>query len=139
VNGIGNKQGRITTWQRVPRAFILTRDQECTGGFKYGCLCGEWALHGNNCSNLLVTNNLFFGNSRTSSLQRFAGAELYSQHHHKKKYPVPLFVQVQQPWHNDPSTTKEADIYAMGTFDSNYYCLGRNGDGWLPLLPMQMQ
>ena len=86
------------------------------------------AFHGNNNSSLTITNNVFYNNGKSYSLQRFADGPLVRNMVIKKNIVYPYRFEYRNLGINVPSLiTKEADILAMGLIDSNYYSL-RNVD-----------
>jgi len=85
-------------------------------------------FHGNNNSSLTITNNVFFGNGKGYSLQRFAGAPLVRNIVVTKNLVYPYKFYYGNSTANIPVITREADILAMGTIDSNYYSLKSGTD-----------
>ncbi|MEP7108363.1 MAG: PA14 domain-containing protein [Ferruginibacter sp.] len=87
------------------------------------------AEHGNNNASLTITNNVFFENGKTFSIQRFADGDLVRNLVIKKNILYPYFIEYRNLGLNVPVLiTPEADIRAMGVIDSNYYSLNNVSD-----------
>ncbi len=85
-------------------------------------------FHGNNNSSLTIKNNVFFGNGKGYSLQRFPGAPLVRNMAITKNLVYPYKFYYGNSTSNIPVITREDDILAMGTIDSNYYSLKSGTD-----------
>ncbi|MEP7108366.1 MAG: PA14 domain-containing protein, partial [Ferruginibacter sp.] len=130
VNGIGANYGSndpIGTSARGLYFDLGTRNvlvDSNTAAYNIG-----GAEHGNNNASLTFTNNVFFGNGKTFSVQRFADADLVRKMVIKKNILYPYIMEYRNLGLDAPVLiTPEDDILAMGTIDSNYYSINSAKD-----------
>jgi len=128
VNGIGSHDGTSDETTSVQGLYFDLGTKNVIIDSNTVAYVTNGAFHGNNCGNLSISNNVFFGNGRTSSLQRFAGAPLIRNITMKKNILFPYRFRYRNLAINSPAITKEDDIEAMGIVDSNYYALGLKAD-----------
>lgn len=85
---------------------------------------GGNGIHGNGNAGITITNNVIFNAKFSLSQQRFLKGDPMRGLVVKKNIFYPYRFRYRNAALNSP--TKEADMLALGTIDSNYYCL-RNG------------
>ena len=129
VNGIGNNQGvSEASTTSVQGLYFDIGSKAVLADSNTVAYVANGSFHGNNCGSLTITNNTFFKSGRTYSLQRFADGEMIRKVVIKKNILYPYLFRYRNLGINDPATTKEADIRAFGTIDSNYYSVGPDKD-----------
>ena len=87
--------------------------------------------HGNGNTNIRLRNNTLFNCNNSISFQRFAGSNPITNITVTKNIIYPYRFAYSNGSINNPSTTTNADILAMGTLDSNYYSLRTDTDNFL--------
>jgi hypothetical protein len=129
LNGIGSSQGTSDTKSTsVQGLYFDIGSKAVVADSNTVAYIANGAVHGNNCGNLTITNNLFFHDGRTHSFQRFADGDLVRNLIIRKNIMYPYLFRYRNLGINSPSMTKEADMKAMGSIDSNYYSLGPDVD-----------
>ena len=125
VNGIGAGKGTNETKETsVQGLYFDIGSKSVKADSNTVAYVANNGFHGNNCSGITITNNTFFKNGKSYSLQRFAGGELIRQMTIKKNIAYPYEFRYRNLGINSPSLSKESDIRAFGYIDENYYCLG---------------
>lgn len=128
INGIGNNQGTNVNTTSAQGIYFDSGSKNVIADSNTVAYIANGAFHGNNCASLSIKNNVFFGNLRSISLQRFANADLIRNVTIKKNIMFPYLFRYTNLGINSPAITKESDILSMGTIDSNYYSLGPISD-----------
>ena len=124
LNGIGNNQGTndLKSTSTKGLYFDLGTANVIADSNTIAYVRGS-AIHGNNNATITIRNNTFFGNGKSYSFQRFAGAPSIRGIILTKNIHYPYRFEYRNLGINSPSLTKEADILAMGILDSNYYSI----------------
>ncbi|MEP7110854.1 MAG: right-handed parallel beta-helix repeat-containing protein, partial [Ferruginibacter sp.] len=125
INGIGNNNGTpdIDEFDKHVNGLYfdlgtrtVTVDSN-TVAFTFGA-----GHHGNNNASLTITNNLYFDNEYSFSIQRFDSANLVRNMIIKKNIFYPYKIHYRNLGLDYPTlNTKVNDIASFGTLDSNYY------------------
>jgi len=121
LNGIGNNQGTNDNYSSVQGLYFDLGSKSVIADSNTVAYVTANGIHGNNCGSLTFRNNVVFGNGRSFSFQRFAGAALIRSITITNNIVYPYRLRYRNLGINDPSMTKEADMKAMGTIDNNYY------------------
>ncbi len=129
-NIIGNNNGTPGLFETSTEGIYLdlgTRTMELNGNVIWNI--GGNGIHGNNNKDITIINNTIFNTTYHYSSQRFDSAALVRGMTIKKNIFYPYRFRYRNLGLNYPTLlTKQADLAAFGTIDSNYYSLRAGTD-----------
>jgi len=128
LNGIGNNQGTNDNYSSVQGLYFDLGSKNVIVDSNTVAYVASNGIHGNNCGSLTFRNNVVFGNSRSFSFQRFAGAELIRNITITNNIVYPYRFRYRNLGINSPSISKESDLKSLGTIDNNYYSQKNGAD-----------